>query len=98
MGIHEDWDGGEPDLTVTMSVNQLDQYGKLIPWTMRTLGEIALCCVRMLGLRPVSIDLPGGIFPPLEWNGRDPWLGLEEVATLAGKKVYLDHQNGVHVE
>lgn len=41
--------------------NQLDQVGKLIPWTTRSPREMAILCLDAMGEQVYDIDLPEGI-------------------------------------
>lgn len=44
--------------------NQLDPYGKLIPWTIRSPTELAVLCLQAMGETNYQIDLPPGLNYP----------------------------------
>lgn len=44
--------------------NQLNEFGKLIPWTIRSPAELALLCIQAMGETVYSIDLPVGLSYP----------------------------------
>ncbi len=41
--------------------NDLDDHGKLVPWTIRSPTELAILCLDAMGERDYTIDMPPGI-------------------------------------
>jgi hypothetical protein len=51
------WQGGE----ISGRYNQVDQRGKLVPWSIRSPAELAKLCLEKMGERNYSINLPQGL-------------------------------------
>lgn len=83
--------------------NQLDPYGNLIPWTIRSPTELATLCLEAMGEVGYVLDLPpglgnpgllvdffikpSGVNPPVSWDGIPPAQALQQVADLFGCRV-----------
>lgn len=62
--------------------NQLDDHGKLIPWTIRSPTELVLLCLAEMGETAVVIDMPPGLTQAdgLLWQTLfPPWIGVTPV-------------------
>lgn len=59
--------------------NQLDKYGKLIPWTIRSPTEMVLLCLQAMGELPGFINMPKGLTRKqgIAFSLKNPpWLGV----------------------
>lgn len=69
-----DWRWKWKDLgAISGAYNQLDPHGKLIPWTIRSPEELAVLCLRAMGVKKFEIDMPAGL---------DSAVGEEHIADL----------------
>jgi hypothetical protein len=55
------WEDG---YAISGQYNQIDDHGKLIPWTVRSPYQLAELCLDAMGEAGYSIDLPGGLAAP----------------------------------
>lgn len=46
---------------ISGNYNKTDTRGKLVPWTIRSPRELAILCLRAMGVRSYTINLPAGL-------------------------------------
>jgi len=77
---------------VSGSYNQLDNRGKLVPWTIRSPYELAVLCLKAMGETGYAINLPNGL-PASVGKDVNRYLQAGEnfAQSLANPEVSWDH-------
>lgn len=78
--------------SIRRRANQIDNRGKLIPWTIMSVQELAVECLEAMGETGYLIDLPTGLDQAAGANV-DRWLRLGENFPLSNANPYVswDH-------
>ncbi len=83
--------------------NQLDSFGNLIPWTVRSPTELAALCLTKMGESGYAIDMPAGLAspglavdfflkasgvnPPINWDGIPPAQALQQLCDQFNRRI-----------